>query len=155
MPTDAMDSTLKDNILDLIARESDMTIATVCPDGQPLASTVSYASSDLILYFGTSSNSGKVENIKHENRVSLTINRPYRFWKDIEGLTVTGIASIVQAPEEFRKASQLVFEKFPLVNDFARHDSDEVVFIKITPVKIHYLNYRKGVGHTEQITIDL
>ena len=120
-----------------------------------MASTVSYASSDLILYFGTSTNSGKVENINHENRVSLTINRPYRFWKDIEGLSVTGIASIVQEPEEFRKASQLVFEKFPLVNDFARNDSDEVVFIKVRPVKIHYLNYRKGVGHTEKISIDL
>jgi len=149
-----MESRQKRIIIDLIERESDMTIATVCPDGQPSATTVSYASSGLTLYFGTSANSEKAENIKIDNRVSLTINRPYRFWRDIEGLTITGKASIIKAPEEFRKATQLVFDKFPMVNDFARAESEEVVFIKVEPVRIVYLNYRKGIGYTEKINID-
>jgi len=149
-----MESRQKRIIIDLIERESDMTIATLRPDGQPSATTVSYASSGLTLYFGTSANSEKAENIKIDNRVSLTINRPYRFWRDIEGLTITGKASIIKAPEEFRKATQLVFDKFPMVNDFARAESEEVVFIKVEPVRIVYLNYRKGIGYTEKINID-
>ena len=149
-----MNSFQTEKIIDLMARESDMTIATISHDGHPLASTVSYANDGMVLYFGTSSQSQKAGNIEKDGRVALTINRPYRFWRDIEGLSITGKASIVTMPDEFRRANQLVFEKFPQVHDFATTESSEVVLIKVQPLTISYLNYRKGVGHKEELTME-
>jgi general stress protein 26 len=144
-----MKTILKQSIIDLIERESDMTIATVCPDGQPRATTVSYVNDGFVLYFGTSLNSQKVLNIQNDARISLTINRPYRFWKDIEGLSIDARATHVQSPEEFRKVSQLLFNKYPEVNEFAKADSENVVLMRVDPKRISYLNYRKGFGHVE------
>lgn len=149
-----MNSTLKANVVDILERESDMTIATVGPDGHPMSATVSYANDGLVLYFGTSSHSEKARNIEKDERVSLTINRPYRFWRDIEGVTIKAKASVIKSPEEYRRAGQLVFEKFPEVNDFARAESEEVILIKVKPLLVSYLNYRKGFGHVETLEIE-
>lgn len=149
-----MNNALEAGVIDIIERESDMTIATVCTDGHPLTSTVSYANDGLVLYFGTLSHSEKAHNIEKDERVSLTINRPYRFWRDIEGVAIKAKASVIKTPDEFRKASQLVFEKFPHVNDYAKAESGEVVLVKVEPVQVSYLNYRKGFGHVETLEIE-
>lgn len=149
-----MNALQRETIIDLIERESDMTIATLCVDGYPLATTVSYVNDGLALYFGTSPDSVKARNIENDNRVSLTINRPYRFWRDIEGVSIKAIATLVNTPDEFRKASQLLFNRYPEVNDFAKAESENVILIRVDPLVISYLNYRKGSGHTEEITLE-
>ena len=142
-----------EKIIDLIERESDMTIATLYPDGRPLTTTVSYINDGLSLYFGTSSTSQKLTNITHDPRVALTINRPYRFWRDIEGLSIEAKAVRVDSPDEFRNVSKLLFEKFPEVNEFAKTESEGVVLMRVEPLSINYLNYRKGFGHVENVPL--
>lgn len=136
-------------IVELIEREADMTIATLTPDGSPKAATVSFVNDGLTLYFGTSSHSRKVHNIDKDNRVSLTINGPYHFWKDISGVSIDGTATVVTDPDEFRNVSLLLYEKFPRVNEFAKTENESVVLIRVDPDTLTYLNYRKSVGHVE------
>ncbi|NND90093.1 MAG: pyridoxamine 5'-phosphate oxidase family protein [Granulosicoccus sp.] len=137
-------------VIELIEKEADMTIATVRPDGYPQATTVSYVNDGLTLYFGTSSSSQKAMNLAGSSKVSLTINRPYRFWKDITGVSMGGDASRVTDAEEFRQVGQLLYEKYPQIPNFADSESEEVALFRIEPRFISFLDYRKGFGHTEQ-----
>jgi hypothetical protein len=60
-----------------------------------------------------------------------------------------GTAKQVQDADEYRKVGQLLYEKFPQVNDFAKTETQEVVFFRIEPSVISYMDYAKGIGHTE------
>lgn len=140
-------------IADIIETVADMTLATNREDGFPQANTISYANDGLILYFGTSKHSQKAENIRRDNKVSLTINKPYRFWKDILGLSMGGIATEVSDSLEFQKVGKLLFTKFPEIHDYARTEDEHVSVFRIDPVVISLLNYSRGFGHTETINV--
>lgn len=148
-----MDASDKAHVVSLLEQVADMTIATLREDGSPQATTVSYVSEGLTIYFGTSKRSQKASNIERDGRVSLTINAHYRFWKDIHGLSAAAIATRVTEPAEFRKVSQLLFDKFPRVHEYASTQSEEVALFRVEPVVVSLLDYTKGFGHTT--TFDL
>ncbi|MEJ0026465.1 MAG: pyridoxamine 5'-phosphate oxidase family protein [Rhizomicrobium sp.] len=62
-------SALTDQIRRVIASGSDMTIATIRPDGWPQATTVSYAGDGLTIYFGTGAASQKARNLAKNPKV--------------------------------------------------------------------------------------
>ena len=72
-----MNSATHDKILAILGGGSEMTIATVRPDGFPQATTVSYVHDGLKLYFGTAADSQKARNIALNDKVSLTVSLPY------------------------------------------------------------------------------
>ena len=57
-----MDDALREEILSVLKGASDMTIATIRPDGYPQATTVSYVSDGLTIYFGCAAESQKAEH---------------------------------------------------------------------------------------------
>ena len=57
-----MDMRLREEILSILKGASEMTIATVRPDGYPQATTVSYVSDGLIIYFGCAAESQKAQS---------------------------------------------------------------------------------------------
>jgi hypothetical protein len=54
---------LKNEILDLLAENRFMAVATIRPDGWPQATIVGYANLDLQLYFAVGDDSQKLANI--------------------------------------------------------------------------------------------
>ena len=77
-----------------------MTSATIREDGYPQATTVSYVSDGLTIYFGCAAESQKAKNLAHNNKVSVTVNLPYSSWNDIRGLSIGGTAERVSDPQE-------------------------------------------------------
>jgi pyridoxine/pyridoxamine 5'-phosphate oxidase len=71
-----MDMRLKEEILSILKGASEMTIATVRPDGYPQATTVNFVSDDLVIYFGCAADSQKARNIACNGKVSLTVTVP-------------------------------------------------------------------------------
>ena len=119
-------------------------------DGYPQATTVSYASDGLTIYFGTTSDSQKARNIASNNKVSLTIDRPYASWDEIEGVSISGTATPVTDPAEQDKVGALLTKKFPQITDYLppHMPPDALVIFRIEPRFISLLDYRKGFGHT-------
>lgn len=149
-----MDQAMKDQIIAIIDDMDDMTIATVRKDGFPHATTVSYMNDGLKIYFGTSTDSQKARNIALNDKVSLTINRPYETWADIVGLSLGGRATEVKDPKEFDAVCALMFRKFPQIPDYAPTDgSVELAIFRIDPIVISLLDYRKGFGHCDLVTV--
>lgn len=151
----AMDQALRDQIVSIIDDVSDMTIATIREDGYPQATTVSYVSDGLTIYFGTEASSQKARNIARNNKVSLTIDRDYDNWETIEGLSMAAVATPVTDPEEAEKIEALMVKKFPQIVQYVPEHGNEadLALFRIDPKIISLLDYSKGFGHTELIEL--
>jgi general stress protein 26 len=148
-----MDQSFKDFVLQVIDGAADLTLATLRPDGYPQATTVSYAHDGLNLYVGIGKHSQKAENIRHNNKVSLTINLPYQDWREIKGLSMSALANIVEDRASVDTAKACLLKRFPQIAEWGDSAvASEMAFLKITPQVISILDYSKGFGHTELVT---
>lgn len=139
----------------ILAQANDLTIATLRGDGYPQATTVSYVSDGLTIYFGVGVNSQKARNIARDPRVSLTVNLPYKDWNEIRGVSIGARARRVSDPEEMAKAGALMVKKFPQVVQHIQSSTppDEMAFVRVDPEVVSILDYRKGFGHTELLRV--
>jgi len=148
-----MDQSSKDFVLQVIDGASDLTLATLRDDGYPQATTVSFAHDGLDLYVGIGKHSQKANNIRHNNKVSLAINLPYRDWGEIRGLSMSAVAEIVDAPDGVDTAKACLLKRFPQIAQWAETaEAEDVAFVRIRPQVISVLDYSKGFGHTELVT---
>ncbi|HEX2530094.1 MAG TPA: pyridoxamine 5'-phosphate oxidase family protein [Burkholderiaceae bacterium] len=149
-----MDQATEKVVLDIIDKSKDLTLATVRPDGYPQATTVSYAHDGLAIYVGIGKNSQKAENIRRNNKVSLTINNDYQDWAHIKGVSMGAHADLVDDPGEIRHAVDCMLQRFPEVNEWMQAETSvDMAFLKITPEVISILDYEKGFGHTDLVTV--
>jgi len=143
-----MDASLRDEILSILDRANDMTLAAIRQDGYPQATTVSFANDGLDIYFGCSEDSQKARNISRNGKVSLTINLPYANWGEIRGISAGGRATHLEDPQEIERAGRLLLRKYPQgIAEYASGPHVGVAFFKIVPNVISVLDYRKGFGH--------
>ena len=146
-----MDQSFKDFVLHVIDNANDLTLATVRPDGYPQATTVSYAHDGLNLYAGIGKHSQKADNIRQNNKVSLTINLPYDDWREIKGLSMSALAEVLEDGPGVDTAKACLLRRFPQIAEWADAPmAGDMAFLKITPQVISVLDYSKGFGHTEQ-----
>lgn len=146
-----MDKKLKAEILAVLAEGKDLTVATLRPDGWPQATTVRYASDGLDIYFGCGASSQKAANLARDDRLSATINLPYRDWSEIRGLSLAGRARRLSDPDAVGRAGLLFLAKFPEVAQYVTTPPDEMIMFRIEPVTFSVLNYSKGFGHTDLV----
>jgi general stress protein 26 len=146
-----MSDDLRKKIEELLSSERDMTIATIRPDGYPQATTVSFVSEGKSIYFCCGERSQKAKNIAHDNRVSCTINAPYRDWNEIRGLSLGGRAFHIEDKDELSRIESLFVEKFPQILDFGEEPPGGLTFFRVKPEVVSVLDYTKGFGHTDLI----
>jgi general stress protein 26 len=150
---DSMDQPNQNAVIGIIEGAHDLTLATIRPDGFPQATTVSFAHDGLTLYAGIGKHSQKANNIRQNNKVSLTINLPYRDWREIRGLSMSALADILDEPQAVASAQACLLRRFPQVAEWAGPNmAADIAFLKITPQVISVLDYSKGFGHTELFT---
>jgi len=148
-----MNEMLHNQIISILNHVDDMTIATVREDGFPQATTVTYVNEGLTIYFITTADSQKAQNLAKNDKVSLTINRTYENWDEIEGLSMSGHATPIRDPEEIERIGTLLLEKFPQAAQYETTAGTELSFFRIEPKVISILDYKKGFGHTELVTV--
>ena len=148
-----MDSATQEKIAKILSGATDMTIATIRPDGYPQATTVGYVHDGVKIYFGTSADSQKARNIALCDKVSLTVNLPYDRWEEILALSMGGRAALVTERAEMAKVGRLMLKKFPQGADFGPEEADAIALFSVTPVVVSVLDYRKEFGHTELVEV--
>jgi nitroimidazol reductase NimA-like FMN-containing flavoprotein (pyridoxamine 5'-phosphate oxidase superfamily) len=143
---------LEHDIRAVIYEGQDLTLATLRPDGWPQATTVSYASDGLAIYFGCSDRSQKAQNLARDDRISAVIDLPYRHWNEIRGLSVGGRAVRVTDPAEQARAGALFLKKFAgEIEQYVQGDGAGLAMFRIAPVVFALLDYRQGFGHHEVV----
>jgi len=142
-----------DQIISIIDREGDMTLATVRPDGFPQANVLSYVNDGFTLYFGTSEFSSKAENIGHEEKVSISIHSPHEGWLDIESVSLGGTATAIKDPDELQYVRDLLFSKYPEIALYAPSTDEDAILFRVDPVVLTLLDYSRKFGFTQTIRV--
>ena len=148
-----MDDKIKFTILDILSKQDHMTLATVRDDGYPHATSVSYASDGLDIYFGCTPRSQKARNIARSDKISLTVTPPYSDWNSIRGLSIGGRAKLLAEKPLIMRTEALFFAKFPFLVQYGPEDRSDLTLFRITPEIISVLDYTKGFGHVEYVTL--
>ena len=139
---------------EILEKAVDITIATNRPDGWPQATTVSFVSDGLTLYFGADAYSQKSANIEIDSRVSVTANAPYKTWEEIRSLSLAGDAHFVTDPSEIARVGELMMKRFGA--EIAKQtsiDMSQTRIVRITPRIISILDYSKGFGHKADLAL--
>jgi hypothetical protein len=145
---------LKDQALAILKEGQDLTLATACEDGWPYASTVSYASDGLRIYFGCGADSLKARNLKRDPRASVTVDLPHGPWSEIRGLCLSARGRLLNDMDEIAKAGALFAAKFPKMSDFVAEPYQSIRLFELTPVLISVLDYSKGFGHVDHAEVE-
>ena len=61
---------------EILALETELTLASIRPDGTPHVSSASYANSGLIVYFAVAIECQKAHNIQHSSQIAFAVCRP-------------------------------------------------------------------------------
>lgn len=146
-----MNRSRKAFILELLKQHNIMSFATVRADGFPQSTTVGYANDGLDLYFCCDRVSQKVRNLRRSSKVSLTIDRDYKDFHRIKGLSMGARARVLSKPGEVTRAFELLARKFPEMRKVPKEDLAATAFVKVTPKVISVLDYSKGFGHTDLV----
>ncbi len=142
-------------IIAILDAADDLTIATMREDGYPQATTVSFVNDGLKIYLGTGAKAQKARNIARNDKVSVTVNLPYKNWGEITGLSLSGRARRVTDPEELRRVGELMFKKFPQIAQYANFgDAMALALFRIDTEFVSILDYSQGFGHTEAAALE-
>lgn len=148
-----MDTTLRQKILAILNEHRLMTVATNRPDGWPQATTVGYVNEDLIIYFLCGSQSQKAANLARDNRVSLTIDHDTTEPMSITGLSMAARTEAVTDAGELARVLKLLATRYPEYAAFPMPDPAQIIIFRVVPKVISVLDYSKGFGHSELVTI--
>ena len=150
-----MEAALNAKILQLLDAHRIMSLATLRPDGWPQATTVGYLNQGLTLYFMCGRDSQKARNLAADNRVSLTIDRDTPDPMAITGLSMAARAHAVTEPDAIRSVLfDLLPTKYPEYTAMMGGlDLADVAVFRVEPWIVTILDYSKGFGHTDTVTI--
>jgi nitroimidazol reductase NimA-like FMN-containing flavoprotein (pyridoxamine 5'-phosphate oxidase superfamily) len=148
-----MDDTLKSKILELLDQHRLMTVATNRPDGWPQATTVGYVNDGLTIYFLCSPQGQKAANLARDSRISLTIDHDVSDPMVITGLSMAAHAHPVSDPTETARALNLLGTRCPEYAALPMPKPEEIAVYRGLPKVISVLDYSKGFGHTDLVTV--
>jgi general stress protein 26 len=149
-----MQHVLQHKILDILANCHDMTVATVRPDGAPQATVVSFVHDGMLIYFGCGAISQKAANITHEPRVSVAMTMPYAGWNEITGLSLAAEATEVTDPGELNNVMSMINARFPQASEIEVPPDVAMKVFRLRPTVISVLDYTKGFGHTDLVSVE-
>lgn len=150
-----MDNALRTKILELLDEHRILSLATLRPDGWPQTTTVGYVSRGLTLWFMCGKDSQKTRNLARDNRVSLTIDRDTNNPMAIRGLSMAARAFPIVDEARIRDVMLVELpKKYPEYQSMMTDlDITGVAVFELRPEVISVLDYSKGFGHTDQVTV--
>jgi general stress protein 26 len=158
---------LKELVLRLLKEHRVMTIATNRPDGWPQATVVGYVNDGLALYCFIARDSQKHANVLRDPRVSIAIGNDANAPLDIQGLSLAGMAYVVDDKAEWNRVTALRIARYPeyaalpppvfrgdaLARIAPQPPAAQVVLLRIEPDLFSVIDYSQGFGHSDLIAV--
>ena len=144
---------LEEEMARFLKRLQCLSLGTVNPDGSPHQTILDYVSDGLTIYIASAGGT-KFINLDRSKKVSVSIGFTDGTLESEYGLTMDGIADVYSAPHPKFLAGMAKMRSFladwshsvqPLEDIIKRVITARV--IKITPVKIIYMNLPDGVPY--------
>jgi PPOX class probable F420-dependent enzyme len=121
----------------LIARERVSRVATAGADGRPHLVPVCHVLAGERIYFGSAREGRKVENIRANPRVSVTVDLYSDDWAHIKGVTVQGTARLIARGPEFARWRDRLYAKYPHYKTDAALSPSDSVIVEVTPTHVY------------------
>lgn len=119
-----------------------LRLATVTPEGKPLAHTVDYVAEDATVYFISYVTTRKIQNIIKNPRVAYAVDENYDSMYSILGVQMEGSAEIVNDNAEIMRVMQTFVKKFPELEKMP--PSEYIRVVRITPETGYFIDYTTG-----------
>ena len=130
-----------------------MAISTVRPDGWPQTTMVGYANQGWTIYFLIFRRSQKFANIALDDRVSVAVSSESSSLGEIKAVYAGAHASEVSDPNERAAAWKLLAARHPNLGDFGMPEDTETALMRAECKYVSVLDYSKGIGHAEELTV--
>lgn len=141
--------------LDILSACRELALATLMEDGNTQSDTVCFVHQGFDVYFATGRDSHKIANILRVSQVSFCLYKRYARWQEIKALSVHAFASIVPGESaEHALAVRLLEDRFP--GSWARapeYGQHRTTIVKLAPWAMQILDYSRGFGHGEMVTV--
>jgi uncharacterized protein YhbP (UPF0306 family) len=136
-----MASEVPQAVLDYLASEKTVTLATTSSDGTPHASTFLYVNDGLSIFIWARSGSTTVRNIRENQRVSFTIDEYVSDLNKAKGIQGNGDCQAVTG-DEMALVVGLFGDKFPSPSSSA--STANINFFKISPNRVNFIDNSGG-----------
>ena len=144
---------MQEPAIDVLDANRIMTIATVRPDGWPQATIVGYANEGWSIYFLIYRDSQKFANIARDNRVAITVGAEPPDIRQVKAVYAGCEVAELTDLAERSYAWNILAQRHPNLTDLAPSRSAEVATMVARCRHVSMLDYSKGLGHAESLTI--
>lgn len=145
-----MSNDVKKKISEYLASHPYLNLATVSPDGTPLAHTVGYASDGPTVYFVTDKKTRKARNIAGCPFVAYTVDEDYASIEMIQGVQIRGRAELVKDNAVIDKILGIMNKKYSYMKDLPKNP--DYVFFKINPLEADFIDNTRGFGNRDHVS---
>lgn len=136
---------------ELLDAERTLQVASINPDGTPHLVAMWFARVDGNLAFWTYGKSQKVLNLRRDPRLTVMVERGEKY-EELQGVTITGRARIVDDRDEVLAFGERVFERYwgPIEDDAVREGvrmmGAKRVLVVVEPAKVVSWDHTKLGG---------
>ena len=127
---------LKKSVAKLIEWERVCRVATMGLDGTPHLVPVCHVVADGKIYFASGNDGRKVQNLKANPRVAVTVDLYSDDWANLRGVMVQGTTTLIDKGPRFKKIRALLYRKYPQYPDEAALDESDSVVVEVTPTHV-------------------
>jgi uncharacterized protein len=152
-----MPDALREQVQCYLREHHVMTLASHGDEGV-WAAAVFYANDGFAIYFLSSPTSRHCRNLAGNPRVSAAVHEDYTDWKEIKGVQLEGIASVLAGAEE-EEAARFYGAKFPIVGKLEQAPVSivealaKVRWYKLIPERLYFIDNSAGFGHRDEIDL--
>ena len=126
-------------------RENSVCCLATCSKDMPRASTMEYILIEDTIFFATSGDSIKANNLKANNNISFAAYTMPKF-VTIDGTTDT------PTEDEIKEYNKILFGRHPEFKDMTENGMmKSMAYFKINPEVVYYNDYTSGMGPAELI----
>jgi len=152
-----MQTGLREQVQRYLCQRQVMTLASHGEEGV-WAAAVFYANEAFAFYFLSSPSSRHGRNLAGNPRAAATIQADYADWREIKGVQMEGMVSMLAGKEE-AEARSLYGAKFPIVGKLEQAPASiikaltKVRWYKFVPERLYFIDNSAGFGQREEIEL--
>ncbi len=144
-----MERDAKKKLIDYLPGHPYLNLATVGPEGTPLAHTVAYFNDGGVVYIATDKTSRKAKNMMANSSVAFTVDEDQAAPPTMQGIQMRGTAMLVTDGAELGRVQQGMMAKYPAMKDMPPNPN--YVVFRITPVEGYFLDNTMGYGYRDLV----
>ena len=125
------------NVIDYLASEKTMTLATATPSGVPYATTFLYVSEGPNIFFWSRATTTTSRHIEQNPAVAFSIDTYSDDLRNVRGVQGTGECSVILSGREIARVAELFGRRFP---DLQPGTTMSISFFRITPMNLNFID---------------